>query len=56
LFGTDADFLHDTVGSYIKDAQSSNRPDLVKLWQTIKQNRQKHAKTLWEALEKEIHE
>jgi hypothetical protein len=45
-------FLHDTVGSYVKNAQSSNRPDLVKLWQTIKQDRQKHAKTLREALKK----
>ena len=54
--GTDVDCLHDTVGSYIKDAQSSNRLDLVKMWQTIKQDRQKHAKTLREALEKEVHE
>jgi len=30
--GTDADFLYDTVDSYIKDAQSSNRSDLVQMW------------------------
>jgi rubrerythrin len=53
--GTDADFLYDTVDSYIKDAESSNRPDLVSVWQTIKQDRQKHANMLKEALEKEIH-
>jgi rubrerythrin len=53
--GTDADFLYDTVDSYIKDAQGSNRSDLVELWQTIKQDRQKHANMLREALEKEIH-
>jgi rubrerythrin len=53
--GTDADFLYDTVDSYIKDAESSSRPDLVKVWQTIKQDRQKHANMLKEALEKEIH-
>ena len=53
--GTDADFLYDTVDSYIKDAQSSNRPDLVESWQTIKQDRQKHANILKKALEKEIH-
>jgi hypothetical protein len=29
--------------------------DLVELWQTIKQDRQKHANMLKEALEKEIH-
>jgi rubrerythrin len=53
--GTDADFLYDTVDSYIRDAQSGNRSDLVKLWQTIKEDRQKHANMLREALEKEIH-
>lgn len=53
--GTDADFLYDTVESYIKDAQSSNRPDLVEVWKTIKQDRQKHANMLKQALEKEIH-
>jgi rubrerythrin len=53
--GTDADFLYETVDGYIKDAQSSNRSDLVDLWQTIKQHRQKHANMLREALEKEIH-
>jgi rubrerythrin len=49
--GTDADFLYDTVDSYIKDAQDCNRSDLVELWQTIKQDRQKHANMLKEALE-----
>ena len=53
--GIDADFMYDTVDSYIQDAQSSNRPDLVELWQTIKQDRQNHANMLREALEKEIH-
>lgn len=53
--GTDADFLYDTVDNYIKDAQGSNRSDLVELWQTIKQDRQKHANMLRDALEKEIH-
>ncbi len=50
--GTDADFLYDTVDSYIKDAQDSNRSDLVELWQTIKQDRQKHANMLKEARNK----
>ena len=53
--GTDADFLYDTVDRYIKDAQDSNRSDLVELWRTIKQDRHKHANMLKEALEKEIH-
>ena len=48
-------FLYETVDSYIKDAQSSNRSDLVELWQTNKRDRQKHANMLREALENEIH-
>lgn len=44
-----------TVDSYIKDAQDSNRSDLVELWRTIKQDRHKHANMLREALEKEVH-
>lgn len=55
VLGTDADFLYDTVDSYIRDAQSGNRSDLVKLWQTIKEDRQKHVNMLREALDKEIH-
>jgi rubrerythrin len=44
-----------TVDSYIKDAQDSNRSDLVHMWETIKKDRQKHASMLKEALEKQIH-
>lgn len=53
--GKDANFLYDTVDTYIKDAQSSNRSDLVQMWETIKKDRQKHASMLKEALEKQIH-
>lgn len=53
--GADADFLYDTVDSYIKDARSSNRSDLVEMWQTIRQDRQKHANMLRDALEREVH-
>ena len=52
--GKDADFLYDTVEKYIRDAQSSNRSDLVQMWETIKKDRQKHASMLKEALEKQI--
>jgi hypothetical protein len=54
-FDTDADLLYDTVDSYIKDAQSSNRSDTVELWQTSKQDRRKHPNMLREVLEKEIY-
>jgi len=52
--GKDADFLYDTVEKYIRDAQSSNRSDLVQIWETIKKDRQKHASMLKEVLEKQI--
>jgi hypothetical protein len=31
--GRDADFLYDTIGTYIKDAQNANRSDLVTMWE-----------------------
>jgi hypothetical protein len=52
--GKDADFLYDTIKTYIK-VQSANKSDLVEIWQTIKKDRQKHMHMLKEALEKEIH-
>jgi hypothetical protein len=51
--GTDADFLYDTVDIYIKDAQKANRSDLVNVWNTIKQDRQRHLQMLGQALKKE---
>jgi hypothetical protein len=55
VLGKDADFLYDTIDSYIKDANSSGKSELVEMWQTIKKDRQKHVHMLKEALEKEIH-
>jgi rubrerythrin len=55
VLGKDADFLYDTIETYIKDAQNANKSDLVEIWQTIKKDRQKHMHMLKEALEKEIH-
>ena len=53
--GKDADFLYDTINTYIKDAQKSNKSELVEIWQTIKEDRKRHMHMLKEALEKEIH-
>lgn len=53
--GKDADFLYETIDTYIKDAQTSNKSDLVEIWQTIKKDRLKHLHMLKGALEKEIH-
>jgi hypothetical protein len=55
VLGKDADFLYDTIETYIKDAQKANKSDLLEIWQTIKKDRQKHMHMLREALEKEIH-
>jgi hypothetical protein len=54
--GRDADFLYDTIGTYIKDAQNANRSDLIDMWNTIKQDRQRHLQMLRQALEKEAKE
>jgi hypothetical protein len=55
VLGKDADFLYDTIEKYIKDAETANKPELVKIWQTIKEDRKIHMHLLKEALEKEIH-
>jgi rubrerythrin len=54
--GRDADFLYDTIGTYIKDAHNANRSDLVDMWNTIKRDRQRHLQMLRQALEKEAKE
>jgi rubrerythrin len=51
--GKDAEFLYDTVDTYINDAQKANRNDLVEMWNTIKNDRQRHLQMLRQELEKE---
>ncbi len=53
--GKDADFLYDTIDKYIHGAEKDNRSDLVDMWKTIKQDREKHVHMLKDALEKEFH-
>jgi hypothetical protein len=55
VMGKDADFLYDTIETYIKDAQRANKSELVDIWQTIRNDRKKHMHLLKGALEKEIH-
>ena len=55
MLGKDADFLYDTIETYIKDAEKANKSDLVEILQTIKIDRKRHMHLLKEALEKEIH-
>jgi rubrerythrin len=55
VLGKDADFLYDTIETYIKDAQRAKNSQLVEIWQTIKNDRKRHMHLLKEALEREIH-
>jgi rubrerythrin len=51
--GKEAQFLYSTIDTYTNDAQRANRSDLVDMWNSIKQDRQRHLQMLREALEKE---
>ena len=55
VLGKDADFIYDTIETYIEDAQKANKSELVEIWKTIKNDRKRHMHMLKEALEKEIH-
>lgn len=54
--GKESQFLYSTIDTYTSDAQKANRSDLVNMWNTIKQDRQRHMQMLREALEKEAKE
>jgi rubrerythrin len=54
--GKEAQFLYSTIDTYTSDAEKANRSDLVNMWSTIKQDRQRHMQMLREALEKEAKE
>ena len=55
--GTDADFLYDTVDTYINDAHKASRSDLDDMWNTIKRDRQtrldKHSRKIRERKRRE---
>jgi rubrerythrin len=55
VLGKDADFIYDTIETYIRDAQKANKTRVVEIWQTIKTDRKRHMRMLKEALEEEIH-
>jgi hypothetical protein len=52
----DAAFLYSTVDIYVDDARKDNRPDLVNVWNTIKQDKQRHVQMLREVLSKDAKE
>ena len=51
-----ADFLYSSVEKYVRDAEKDNKPELVKMWKTIKEDEQNHLKMLREELIKEVRE
>jgi rubrerythrin len=51
-----ADFLYTSVEQYIRDAEKDNKPELVKMWNTIKDDEQNHLKMLREELVREAKE
>jgi ribosome recycling factor len=50
----ETDFLYSAIEKYIRDAEKDNKPQLVKLWNTIKEDEQNHLKMLRNELIKEI--
>ena len=54
--GIEANFLHSTVDTYIDDARKDNRNKLVEVWNTIKQDKEKHLEMLKDCLETEVKE
>jgi hypothetical protein len=55
VMGRDAEFLYDTIDTYIQDAQKANKQELVTKWNKIKTDRLNHINMLKDAMEKEIH-
>jgi rubrerythrin len=51
-----ADFLYSAVNKYIRDAEKDNKPELLKLWSTIKEDEQNHLKMLRDELVREVKE
>ena len=55
VMGKDAEFLYDTIDTYIEDAENANKKKLANTWRKIKSDRLNHVNLLKDALEKEIH-
>jgi rubrerythrin len=51
--GKEAKFLYSAIDTYIEDARKDNQPELEKIWNTIKQDRERHLAMLREAMEKQ---
>ena len=51
-----ADFLYSAVEKYVRDAEKDGKPQLIRLWNEIKEDEQNHLKMLREELVKEVKE
>jgi hypothetical protein len=51
-----ADFLYSSVEKYMRDAEKDKKPELVRMWNTIKEDEQNHLKMLREELIREAKE
>ena len=47
-------FLYTSVEKYVRDAEKDNKPELLKLWSTIKDDEQNHLKMLREELVRQV--
>ena len=54
--GTEANYLHSTVETYINDAKNEKNSKLVEVWNTIKQDNEKHLQMLKDSLQTEVKE
>ena len=51
------DFLYYAADTYIQHPQTANRPELAHLWNTIKQDEQRHLEMLkQQELARDVHE
>ncbi len=54
--GKEANFLYSTIDTYIEDARKDNNSELENMWNTIKQERQRHLGMLRDALDRQARE
>ena len=50
VMGKDAEFLYDTIDTYIEDAEKANNKELANTWRKIKSDRLNHVNLLKDAL------
>jgi hypothetical protein len=51
-----ADFLYSAIEKYMRDTEKDGKPELLKLWSTIKEDEQNHLRILREELVREAKE